>query len=73
MQLEEFRFGAETLWLNIRGKRYQLHERQALLDVLAPHSNILLKLFGLDQAALAAEFDKILNHLRMASWTSQET
>jgi preprotein translocase subunit SecA len=30
MQLEEFRFRAETLWLNIRGKRYQLHERQAL-------------------------------------------
>jgi hypothetical protein len=31
MQLEEFRFRGETLWLNIRGKRYQLHERQALL------------------------------------------
>ena len=63
MQLEEFRFRAETLWLNIRGKRYQLHERQALLDVLAPHSDILLKLFGLDATALAAEFDKILNRL----------
>lgn len=63
MQLEEFRFRAETLWLNIRGKRYQLHERQALLDVLAPHSDILLKLFGLDAAALAAEFDKILTRL----------
>jgi len=63
MQLEEFRFRAETLWLNVRGKRYQLHERQALLDVLAPHSDILLKLFGLDAAALAAEFDKILTRL----------
>ena len=63
MQLEEFRFRAETLWLNIRGKRYQLHERQALLDVLAPHSNILFKLFGLDAAALTAEFDKILTRL----------
>lgn len=63
MELEEFRFRAETLWLNIRGKRYQLHERQALLDVLAPHSDILLKLFGLDAAALAAEFDKILTRL----------
>ncbi len=60
MRLEEFRFRAETLWLNIRGKRYQLHERQALLDVLAPHSDVLLKLFGLDAAALATEFDKIL-------------
>ncbi|WP_051228797.1 YecA family protein [Pleomorphomonas oryzae] len=63
MQLEEFRFRAETLWLNIRGKRYQLHERQALLDVLAPHSEILLKLFGLDADDLAAEFDKILTRL----------
>ncbi len=63
MQLEQFRFRAETLWLNIRGKRYQLHERQALLDVLVPHSDILLKLFGLDAAALAAEFDKILTRL----------
>lgn len=62
-QLEEFRFRAETLWLNIRGKRYQLHEQQALLDVLGPHSDILLELFGLDAAALTAEFDKILTRL----------
>lgn len=62
-RLEEFRFRAETLWLNIRGKRYQLHERQALLDVLARHSDILLNLFGLDAAALSAEFDKILIRL----------
>jgi hypothetical protein len=63
MQLEKFRLRAETLWLNIRGKRYQLHERQALLDVLAPHSHVLSKLFGLDAAALATEFDKILTRL----------
>jgi preprotein translocase subunit SecA len=63
MQLEEFRFRAETLWLNIRGKRYQLHEQEALFDVLRPHSNILLKLFGLDAAELSAEFDKILTRL----------
>lgn len=63
MRLEEFRFRTETLWLNIRGKRYQLHERQALLDVLAPHSEVLLKLFGLDATAFAGEFDKILTRL----------
>src|SRR5580700_1103473 len=38
MELEEFRFRAEVHWLNIRGKRYQPHELQALLDVLTPHS-----------------------------------
>nr|WP_311969935.1 SEC-C metal-binding domain-containing protein [Bradyrhizobium diazoefficiens] len=63
MQLEAFRFRAETLWLNIRGKRYQHHERQALLDVLAPHSAVMSKLLGLDAAALVAEFDKILTRL----------
>jgi preprotein translocase subunit SecA len=63
MHIEEFRFRAETLWLNNRGKRYQLHEQQALLDVFAPHSDILLKLFGLDADALTAEFDKILTRL----------
>jgi hypothetical protein len=36
MGLEEFRFQTETLWVNIRGKRYHVHERQALLDILAP-------------------------------------
>lgn len=63
MRLEEFRFRAETLWLNIRGKRYQHHERQALLDVLAPHSAVVSKLFGLDAAALVTEFEKILTRL----------
>lgn len=63
MPLEEFRFRTETLWLNIRGKRYQLHERQALIDVLAPHSEVLSRLFGLDATALAGEFEKILTRL----------
>jgi len=63
MGLEEFRFQTETLWMNIRGKRYHVHERQALLDILAPHSDILVKLFGLDAQALVDEFDKILTKL----------
>ena len=63
MELEGFRVRAEMLWLNIRGKRYQQHERQALLDVLAPHSDILTKLFGLAASALVDEVDKILTKL----------
>jgi preprotein translocase subunit SecA len=63
MELEEFRVRAEMLWLNIRGKRYQVHERQALLDVLSPHSDILLRLFGMDAAELVEELDKILQKL----------
>ncbi len=63
MELDEFRARAEMLWLNIRGKRYQQHERQALLDVLSPHSDVLTRLFGLDAPALVDELDKVLAKL----------
>jgi hypothetical protein len=63
MELEQFRFQAETLWMNVRGERYQPHERQALLDVLSPHSEILVRLFGIDAQTLVIELDKILAKL----------
>ena len=63
MALETFRFRAENLWLNIRGKRYHNHERQALLDILAPHSDILVKLFGIDLPTFAAELARVLHKL----------
>ena len=63
MELEAFRVRAEMLWLNIRGKRYHVHERQALLDVLAPHSDVLLKLFNVDASTLVHELDKVLSKL----------
>ncbi|MBI4382772.1 MAG: preprotein translocase subunit SecA [Nitrospinae bacterium] len=63
MELEEFRFRAESLWMIVRGKRYTPHERQALLDVLTPHSDVLFCLFGIDAPTLVAELDKILAKL----------
>lgn len=63
MELEEFRMRAEVLWMNIRGKRYQVHERQALLDVIRPHSDVLVRLFGIDAEILVGELDKILSKL----------
>jgi preprotein translocase subunit SecA len=63
MELEEFRVRTEILWLNIRGKRYHVHERHALLDILAPHSDVLVKLFGIDAATLVDELDKVLAKL----------
>jgi preprotein translocase subunit SecA len=63
MELEEFRMRAEVLWLNIRGKRYHVHERQALLDILTPHSDVLLRLFGIDSVSIVNELDKILAKL----------
>lgn len=63
LDLEEIRFRATTLWMNVRGKRYQLHERQALLDTLSPHSDVFVRLFGIDATALVEEFDKVLSKL----------
>ena len=60
IELEEFRFRAEVLWTNVRGKRFHVHEHEALLDVIAPHSDELQKLFGIGAAELVAEVDKLL-------------
>jgi len=60
MALEEFRFRAEGMWMHVRGERYQPHERIALADLLAPHSDVFERLFGIDAPTLVAEFDKIL-------------
>ncbi len=63
MALEEFRVRAENAWVNIRGKRYQAHELQALTDVLSPHTDILSALFGIDAPTLISELEKILHKL----------
>ena len=60
MALERFRFRAETMWTHVRGKRYQPHERIALGELLAPHSEIFEQLFGINVPALINELDKIL-------------
>lgn len=60
MELEEFRIRTELLWLNIRGKRYHVHERQRLLEILAPHSDALLRLFNIDAVSFVNELNKIL-------------
>lgn len=60
LNMEEFRFRAETIWMNVRVKRYQTHERQSLLDVLTPHSKVLVRLFGIDATVLISELEKIL-------------
>lgn len=63
MEMEQFRFRAETFWMNVRGKRYHVHELQALTDVLSPHSDVLTRLFGIDVPTLIAEAEKILAKL----------
>jgi hypothetical protein len=63
MELEEFRFRAEILWMNVRGERYQSHYARALLDILTPHSDVLVRLFGIDTPTFVAELEKILAKL----------
>ncbi|HEX7854836.1 MAG TPA: SEC-C metal-binding domain-containing protein [Sphingobium sp.] len=63
MDLEEFRFRAEGIWMHVRGKRYQPHERIALAELLAPHSDVLKRLFGMSAEEIAEELDKILHKL----------
>jgi preprotein translocase subunit SecA len=62
-ELEEFRSQAEMFWMNVRGKRYQPHEKQALTELLAPHSDVLIRLFGIDAKALVDELERILTKL----------
>lgn len=63
LDVAEFKHRTQTLWLNVRGERYQLHEQLALLDILAPHSSILEELFGIDAPTLVNEVAKILSKL----------
>lgn len=62
-ELEEFRFRAETLWMNMRGERYHVHEIKALEDVIRPHSEILLSLFGVDSEDFVAGFARLLKKM----------
>lgn len=63
MELEEFRFRAEGMWMHVRGKRYQPHEQITLTELLAPHSDVFQRLFGIDAASFVDELGRILAKL----------
>ncbi len=63
MALEEFQVRAEMMWMNVRGQRYHLHERQALIDTIMPHSDVIERLFGINALSLIEQLDKILAKL----------
>ncbi len=63
MALEEFRVRAEGMWMHVRGKRYQPHERIALSELLVPHSDVFERLFGIDAPTIVDELGKILAKL----------
>lgn len=63
MDVEELRFLTEVFWMNVRGKRYHPHESKALIEILKPHSDVLVRLFDIDTPTLVGELEKILNKL----------
>jgi hypothetical protein len=60
VEIERFRRDCVLSWMNIRGKRYLVHEKKALRDILSPHSEEFMKLFGIDSETLINEITKIL-------------
>ena len=56
---EEFRFKAQLYWCNVRGKRYQVHQKIYLEEMLLPHSNIIQEIFGISGEDFVAEINKI--------------
>lgn len=70
MALEDFRFRAEGMWMHVRGKRYQSHETIALDELLAPHSDVFLRQFGLSASAVVEELGKILHKLTSGAGAS---
>jgi hypothetical protein len=63
MELEEFRAKAEVFWCSVRGKRYAVHEPQALADLLVPHTGAIEALFGITASQLIAELSKVQRSL----------
>ena len=61
--LEEFRFLAEVYWMNVRGKRYEAHQEQAFSDLMKPHSQMLIQLFGINSETLVTGIGKIHRNL----------
>lgn len=55
----DFQLAAELHWLGVRGCRYQVHQREALITLLEPQSDEIFRLFGLTARSLADELEKI--------------
>jgi hypothetical protein len=56
--IEEFKIITETLWMNVRGKRYDHFEIIALEELLEPHSDVLERNFKIDSSSLVCELAK---------------
>ncbi|MGZ8245250.1 hypothetical protein [Methylomagnum sp.] len=59
-EAEEFYFKAQLYWCNVRGKRYQAHERQYLSEIFNPHSDVFMELFDISANEFVEDIIKII-------------
>lgn len=62
-QTEEFRFRAQIYWANVRGQRHYAHQVIALKDLLGNQSDLLETCFGVSEARLLSELEKVWHSL----------
>lgn len=60
---EEFMFRALGMWCNVTGDRYHHQEIEYLRELLAPHSAVLQRLWGIDANGLVDGLGRILHAL----------
>lgn len=60
---EEFHFRTQLYWCNVTGAQYQNHQVQALRELLAPQSVVILQIYGVSSEQLCDELAKIWHSL----------
>lgn len=63
MEFEEFHFKSQIHWCNVTGERYQVHQVQALRELLEPQTAVIEQTYGLSGKALCDEIEKIWHSL----------
>jgi hypothetical protein len=62
---EEFRFRSQIIWCNVSGAQYQVHNIQAIRELLIPQSGVIEAAYGISGEQLCNELAKIWHSLTM--------
>ncbi|WP_321870972.1 YecA family protein [Paraburkholderia tropica] len=60
----DIEFHAKSIWVMLRGNRYQVLEGEFYRYVLMPHNDVLKEVYGVDAAAIAEGFQAMANATR---------
>ncbi len=61
--LEEFLFKSQIYWCNVRGHRYQVHQLDALDELIIPQSTVIKEVFEISGEKISEELGKVWNSL----------